>query len=82
MCKQLKKLSRQEFRRKVGIKKDTFKKMVNMFMRCKAKQVTYVQEDTWKELAKKYPDENLEIVRAMLKEGDGEEVHGCMFCIV
>ena len=59
-----------------------FKKMVNMFMRCKAKQVTYEQEDTWKELAKKYPDENLEIVRAMLKEGDGEEVHGCMFCIV
>ena len=53
-----------------------------MFMRCKAKQVTYEQEDTWKELAKKYPDENLEIVRAMLKEGDGEEVHGCMFCIV
>ena len=39
-------------------------------------------EDEWKELAKKYPDENLEIVRAMLKEGDGEEVHGCMFCIV
>ena len=30
MYKKLKKLSRKEFRRKVGVKKDTFKKMVNI----------------------------------------------------
>ena len=43
-----------------------FKKMANMFMRCNAKQVITEQEDDWKELTKKYPDEGLEIVRAMV----------------
>ena len=43
-----------------------FKKVVNMFMRCNAKQVIKEQEDDWKELGKKYPDEGLEIVRAMV----------------
>ena len=31
MYKQLNKLSRKEFQKKVGVKKDTFKKMVNVF---------------------------------------------------
>ena len=56
--------------------------MVKMFMRCKAKQFVDEQEDNWKELATKYPGESFEILRAMVKEGGGEEVHGCMFCIV
>ena len=43
-----------------------FKKRVNMFMKCNAKQVIREQEDEWKELAKKYPDEEFDIVRAMV----------------
>jgi len=52
------------------------RKMIDLFMRCKAKKV--VDSDEWDQLINKCPGSARELMRAMVS--GGKEAHGCWYC--
>ena len=53
------------------------RKMMDMFMRCKAEKV--VECDDWENITEGLPILAKDLVRVMVK-GGGSEIHGCWFC--